>query len=145
MRGGSPGSLRRARRCCRSSATGRRTVGSSPRDRCESRPCLHLRSDRKPIPLLQFTSPRWSFGLFPRGLSSDGRAREAELSDLLARLQAAASAAIENERPGLEHPVGRVVGLTIELVIDSAGWVCKSVAYVERRTAGGASLARHTG
>jgi hypothetical protein len=36
------------------------------------------------------------------------------VSDLVQRLTAAAVAAIENERPALEHPVGRVVGLTID-------------------------------
>lgn len=65
--------------------------------------------------------------------------------DLVTRLQAAAAAAIANETPALTHPVGRVVGLTIELVIDGAGQVHESVAYVERRTAGGALLARQTG
>ena len=67
------------------------------------------------------------------------------MTNLLARLTAAATAAIENERPALESPVGRVVGLTIELVINGAGQVRESVAYVERRTSGGALSARHTG
>lgn len=67
------------------------------------------------------------------------------MTDLVTRLQTAAAAAIENETPALTHPVGRVVGLTIELVIDGAGQVRESVAYVERRTAGGALLARHMG
>ena len=67
------------------------------------------------------------------------------MTDLLTRLQAAATAVIENERPALEHPVGRVVGLIVELVVDGADQVRESVAYVERRAAGGALLARHTG
>jgi hypothetical protein len=65
------------------------------------------------------------------------------MTDLEERLVQAAVAAIRNERPSLESPVGRVAGLTIELVIDGAGQVRESVAYVERRTAGGALLARH--
>jgi hypothetical protein len=67
------------------------------------------------------------------------------MTDLEERLVQAAVAAIRNERPSLESPVGRVAGLTIELVIDGAGQVREPVAYVERRTAGGALLARHTG
>ncbi len=64
-------------------------------------------------------------------------------ADLVQRLTDAATAAIANERPSLEHPVGRVVGLTLELVIDGAGQVREAVCYVERRTQGGALLARH--
>ena len=67
------------------------------------------------------------------------------MSDLVQRLTDAAAAAIANERPALESPVGRVVGLTIELVLDGAGQVREAVAYVERRTAGGALLARYAG
>jgi hypothetical protein len=36
------------------------------------------------------------------------------LNDLMQRLTAAATAAIANERPALEHPGGHVVGLTID-------------------------------
>lgn len=36
------------------------------------------------------------------------------MTDRVTRLQQAASAAITNERHALEHPVGRVVGLTID-------------------------------
>ena len=61
------------------------------------------------------------------------------------RLVQAAEAAIRNERASLESPAGHVRGLTIELVIDGAGQVRESVAYVERRTAGGALLARYAG
>jgi hypothetical protein len=35
-------------------------------------------------------------------------------TDLVTRLTEAATAAIANERPALEHPVGRVVGLTLD-------------------------------
>ena len=65
--------------------------------------------------------------------------------DLVTRLTEAAAAAIENERPSLESPVGRVAGLTIELVIDGAGQVRESIAYVERRTSAGALMGRYTG
>jgi hypothetical protein len=61
------------------------------------------------------------------------------MTDLVNRLTAAA--AIENERPALEHPGGRVVGLTIELTIDGAGQVHEAIAYVERQTSAGALLA----
>ena len=67
------------------------------------------------------------------------------MTDLVTRLTEAASAAIANERPALEHPVCRARDVTIELVIDGAGQVREAVAYVERRTTGGALLARHTG
>ena len=67
------------------------------------------------------------------------------MSDLVTRLQEAARLAIANERPSLEHPVGRVVGLTLELVIDGAGQVRESIAYVERRTSAGALLGRYAG
>ncbi len=43
------------------------------------------------------------------------------MSDLEERLVQAAEAAIRNERPALEALVGRVVGLTIELVLNGAG------------------------
>ena len=66
------------------------------------------------------------------------------MTDLVQRLTDAATAAIENERPSLEHPVGKVAGVTIELVIDGAGQVREAVAYVERRTQGGALLGRQT-
>ena len=40
---------------------------------------------------------------------------------LVQRLTDAATAAIRNERRALESPVGRVAGLTIELVVDGSG------------------------
>ena len=64
------------------------------------------------------------------------------MSDLVQRLTDAATAAIANERGALESPVGHVRGVTIELVIDGAGQVRESVAYVERRTSAGALLGR---
>jgi hypothetical protein len=66
-------------------------------------------------------------------------------ADLEERLVRAAEAAIRNERPALEHPMGRVRGVTIELLLTSQGQVHEAVCYVERRTAGGALLARHAG
>jgi hypothetical protein len=65
------------------------------------------------------------------------------MTDLEERLIQAATAAIANERQALESPVGRVAGLTIELVIDGAGQVREATCYVERRTQGGALLGRH--
>ena len=67
------------------------------------------------------------------------------MSDLVQRLTDAATAASANERPALESPVGRFVGLTVELVLDGAGQVREAICYVERRMAGGALLARQTG
>jgi hypothetical protein len=67
------------------------------------------------------------------------------VSDLVTRLQQAAAAAIENEAPALKSPVGHVRGVTIELVLTSAGQVRESVAYVERRTSAGALLSRYAG
>ncbi len=67
------------------------------------------------------------------------------MTDLVQRLTDAATAAIANERPSLESPVGRVVGFTIELVIDGAGQVREAVAYVERRTSAGALPGRYAG
>jgi hypothetical protein len=69
----------------------------------------------------------------------------AGMTDLITRLQEAASAAIENERPSLEAMAGHVRGVTIELIINSQGQVHEAVAYVERRTSGGALLGRHAG
>ena len=65
--------------------------------------------------------------------------------DLVQRLTDAAAAAILNERPSLEHPVGRVAGITIELLLTGTGQVGEAHVYVERRTQGGALLARHAG
>lgn len=65
------------------------------------------------------------------------------MSDLVTRLQEATAAAIANETPALTHPVGKVVGLTIELVLDGGGQVREAVCYVERRTQGGALLGRN--
>jgi hypothetical protein len=65
------------------------------------------------------------------------------VSDLVQRLTEAARLAIENEAPALTSPVGHVRGVTIELVLTSAGQVHEAVAYVERRTSAGALLARH--
>ena len=64
--------------------------------------------------------------------------------DLVTRLTEAAAAAIEAERPSLEHPVGKVTGVTIELTLTGVGQVAEAHVYVEHRTAGGALLARQT-
>jgi hypothetical protein len=63
------------------------------------------------------------------------------MTDIVQRLTEAAAAAIANERPALEHPVGHVRGLTVELALTSTGQVSEAVAFVERRTAGPALLA----
>ena len=63
-------------------------------------------------------------------------------ADLVQRSQDAAAAAISQERPALESPEGKVRGVTIELVLTSAGTVHEAAAYVERRTQGPALLAR---
>jgi hypothetical protein len=65
-------------------------------------------------------------------------------TDLVQRLTEAATPAIENEAPALKSPVGHVRGVTVELVLTSVGQMLEAVAYVERRTQGGALLARHT-
>jgi hypothetical protein len=65
--------------------------------------------------------------------------------DLVRRLTDPAAAAIVDERPALEKPRGHVRGVTVELVLTGAGQVREAVCYVERRTSGGALLARHTG
>jgi hypothetical protein len=65
--------------------------------------------------------------------------------DLVRRLTDAAAAAIVDERPALENPRGHVRVVTIELVLTGAGQVHEAGCYVERRAAGGALLARHTG
>jgi hypothetical protein len=66
------------------------------------------------------------------------------VTDIVTRLQEAAAAAIANERPALESPVGKVRGLTVELALTSTGQVSEAVAFVERRTTGPALLAGKT-
>ena len=63
--------------------------------------------------------------------------------DLVERLTEAAAEAAANERPSLEHPIGHVRGVTIELTISSTGQIHECLVYVERRTSAGALLARH--
>jgi len=67
------------------------------------------------------------------------------MADLIERLQAAASAAIANERPSLEHPVGKVAGVTVELTLTDAGQVAEAHVFVERRTSDTALLRRYAG
>jgi hypothetical protein len=64
------------------------------------------------------------------------------MSDLLARLQEAAAAAIANERPSFEHEPRSIRGVTIELTVGAAGELGQCIVYVERRTSAGALLAR---
>jgi hypothetical protein len=66
------------------------------------------------------------------------------MTDLVARLQEAACAAIAQERPSLEHLAGKVRGLTVELLMKSDSTVYEAVAFVERRTTGPALLAGTT-
>ena len=70
---------------------------------------------------------------------------ETEVSDLVSKLTAAAVAAIANDRPALEHPVGHVRGVTVELVLTSARQVHEAHVFVERRTQGVALLAWRVG
>jgi hypothetical protein len=63
--------------------------------------------------------------------------------DLVAKLTEAAAAAIENERPSLEHRPETVKGLTIELTLGGHGEISQAVVYLERRTKGPALLERH--
>ena len=69
-----------------------------------------------------------------------------DVSDLVARLTAAAAAAIANERPTLEHKAEQVKGITLELEVSRTGDVVEATCYVQRhyrlpraRTAGEAS------
>jgi hypothetical protein len=61
---------------------------------------------------------------------------------LVARLQDAAAAAIENERPALESLNGHLRGVTIELVPSSTGQVYEAIGYMERRPSGAGLLPR---
>jgi hypothetical protein len=54
------------------------------------------------------------------------------VTDLVERLQAAATAAIANERPSLEHAPALIRRLTIELEIANAGAVVNAMTRVER-------------
>ena len=55
------------------------------------------------------------------------------MTDLVTRLQAAASAAIANERPTLEHKPEQVKGITLELELSRAGDVVGATCYVQRQ------------
>ena len=67
------------------------------------------------------------------------------MPDLVAHITDAAAAAILSERPSFENPAGQVRGVTVELTLTPAGQVSEAHVYVERRTQGGALLARQTG
>ncbi len=56
------------------------------------------------------------------------------MSDLVARLTDAATAAIRNERPALEHRPETIRGVTVEITLGKAGGLVDAVVYVERRT-----------
>lgn len=56
------------------------------------------------------------------------------MTDLIERLQVAASDAIANERPSLVYEPHRLRGVTLELRIDGKGAVVESTCWVERRT-----------
>lgn len=65
------------------------------------------------------------------------------MPDLVDRLTEAAVAAIANERQSLESDAGGVRGLTVELVLNSAGQLTEAVAFIERRSKGAALLSRY--
>ena len=54
------------------------------------------------------------------------------MTDLVARLQEAAAAAIANERQGLEYDQHRVKGIHIELEVANNGAVIDGRAWIER-------------
>ena len=56
------------------------------------------------------------------------------MSDLVQRLTEAATAAIANERPALEHRPDTIRGVTVEVTLGKAGGLADVVVYVERRT-----------
>ena len=72
------------------------------------------------------------------------REEEATLTDLVETLIEAVASAIRNQQTALKSPVGHVRSVTVELVLTSAGQIHEAVCYVERRTAAGALLSRHT-
>jgi hypothetical protein len=54
-------------------------------------------------------------------------------SDLVATLEHAAVAVIQNQRPTLQHDPGSLRSVTIELEIDRRGMVSEAECYVGRR------------
>jgi len=56
------------------------------------------------------------------------------VTDLTERLQAAAGAAIADERPSLAHEPARLRGITVELRIANNGAVIEGGCWVERAT-----------
>jgi len=56
------------------------------------------------------------------------------VTDLTERLQAAAGAAIADERPTLAHDPARLRGITVELTIANNGDVIEGRCWVERAT-----------
>ena len=56
------------------------------------------------------------------------------MTDLTERLQAAAGAAIADERPTLAHEPARLRGITVELMIANNGAVIEGRCWVERVT-----------
>ncbi len=55
------------------------------------------------------------------------------MSDLLTRLQAAASAALADLRPDLEREPQTIRGVTIEITLGPGGGLADAVSFVERR------------
>jgi hypothetical protein len=54
-------------------------------------------------------------------------------TDLLTRLHAAVTAALDDLRPDLERDPQSIRGVTIELTIGPGGWLADAVSFVERR------------
>lgn len=55
------------------------------------------------------------------------------MSDLVERLQEAASAAIANERPELEREPERLRGLVLDIRLGPRGQIVEGTAYIERK------------
>ena len=56
------------------------------------------------------------------------------MTDLIARLTAAAAEAITNERRGLAYDQDRVKGIHVELELAKGGTVVEGRAWIERKT-----------
>lgn len=63
-------------------------------------------------------------------------------TDLMTRVLSAAEAAIRDEARAFEDRPQTIKGLTLEIVLGPTGTVGDVSVYLERRTAGGALLAR---
>jgi hypothetical protein len=65
-------------------------------------------------------------------------------ADLVDHLVTVTTAAIRNEAPALSHDPSTIRGVTIEATVGGDG-LADVLVYVERRTAAGALLSRHSG